>query len=174
MAGSQDIPITILEKISNADVFVCDITTMDGDAPERQRKVPNPNVMVELGYAIAHLGWERIIMLFNKAFGRFPEDAPFDIDRHRASPYTYRVAVDNRDYLNQLMIEALRIIVNKRPARPDNENALTPEQKKRRRDISTLKTIMSTINLPTMDMHIERHLTGLIAGFSISGKVLTE
>jgi len=93
--GSPNIPLTILEKIKNADAFVCDITTINQDAPKDQRKVANPNVLFELGYAVSQLGWSRIIMLFNKAFGNFPDDAPFDIDRHRASPYKFEPLNNN-------------------------------------------------------------------------------
>ncbi len=87
--GSPNIPETILEKIRGADVFVCDITTINVGRPVDHRAVPNPNVAIELGYAVAHLGWNRIVMLFNTAHGTFPGDAPFDIDRHRASPYHF-------------------------------------------------------------------------------------
>ncbi|WP_072426965.1 TIR domain-containing protein [Chitinimonas taiwanensis] len=86
-AGSPNIPLTILEKIKTCDAFVCDITTINASASSEYRKTPNPNVLFELGYAVAHIGWGRIVMLFNEALGTFPLDAPFDIDRHRVSTY---------------------------------------------------------------------------------------
>lgn len=84
-AGSPDIPATIFQKISNADIFICDITTINHEFGTLPRKTPNPNVLIELGFAIATLGWGRIIMVFNKSFGQFPRDTPFDIDRRRIS-----------------------------------------------------------------------------------------
>lgn len=86
-SGSPNIPATILQKISACDLFVCDLTTINSSSGEECRKTPNPNVLFELGYAVSILGWGRVVMLFNKHFGKFPDDLPFDIDRHRASPY---------------------------------------------------------------------------------------
>lgn len=86
MPGSPNIPSTIFAKISNSDIFICDLTTIN-ESDLENRKVPNPNVLIELGYAVAKLGWPRIILLFNTKFGNFPGDLPFDIDRHRASKF---------------------------------------------------------------------------------------
>src|SRR5438876_9702053 len=40
--GSVNIPTTILKKIKAADIFVCDITTTNGDEPKPTRRTPNP------------------------------------------------------------------------------------------------------------------------------------
>jgi hypothetical protein len=60
--------------------------TYDTD-PGAKRPCPNPNVGYELGYAVATLGWDRVILLFNEACGEFPKDLPFDFIQNRASPY---------------------------------------------------------------------------------------
>ncbi|MCK6550244.1 hypothetical protein L6R52_30695 [Myxococcota bacterium] len=39
-------------------------------------------MLVELGYAASHLGWDRTILVFNEAFGRV-EDLPFDLRTRR-------------------------------------------------------------------------------------------
>lgn len=88
--GSPNIPKKILEKIRACDIFVSDITTINHSA-ERDRKTPNPNVVFELGYAVGEVGWDRIVMVFNREYGKFPDDAPFDFDRHRVYPYKMRV-----------------------------------------------------------------------------------
>ena len=161
-AGSPNIPMTILQKVSQADVLVCDITTINCDAPSGQRRVPNPNVIFELGYAVAHLGWARIIMLFNKSYGNFPIDAPFDIDRHRASPYNYTRPLKTdkkkdaaRCALVKLLFEALKIIIDKKPVRADMENTLTDQEKKRLSDLAHLRWILATLNIPVIDRHID-------------------
>lgn len=41
------------------------------------RATPNPNVLVELGYAAHSLGWDRIIVVVNTAHGAI-EELPFD------------------------------------------------------------------------------------------------
>jgi hypothetical protein len=136
--GSPNIPATILEKVKSADVFVCDLTTINKEAPEGQERVPNPNVIFELGYAVAHLGWDRIVMLFNTAYGSFPVDMPFDIDRQRASPYKYGLPGNGRELttkqlsglkepLINLLFDALKEIIEHNPARPMNEPQLTSE-----------------------------------------------
>jgi hypothetical protein len=86
-SGSPNIALKILEKIEEAAIVVADITTVT--SPGAAQPCPNANVGYELGYAVAMLGWDRVILLFNKAFGQFPADLPFDFIQNRASPYHY-------------------------------------------------------------------------------------
>ena len=73
--GSPDIAETIYKKINESQVFVADVSLINGVIS--QRPTPNPNVLIELGYAVAVLGWERIIAVFNLAYGK-PEQLPAD------------------------------------------------------------------------------------------------
>jgi len=86
--GMADISATIMAKISRSAVFVADLTpigkTKDGKA------LPNPNVLIELGWALRALEPERIIAILNTADGWAPVDLPFDI-RHRRA-LTYKLA----------------------------------------------------------------------------------
>jgi hypothetical protein len=84
VAGSPDIGATILEKISAADVVVADVTIINPGSTGRL--TPNPNVMVEVGYALAVLTESRLILVNNLAFGR-PEDLPFDLRQKRTLSY---------------------------------------------------------------------------------------
>jgi len=52
----------------------------------RFRKTPNPNVPIELGYAVKTLGWERVICVVNGDYCNI-EHLPFDIRNNRASVY---------------------------------------------------------------------------------------
>src|SRR5436305_3979267 len=61
--GSPDIAGTILEKIEQSQIFVCDVSIINLDQPSRP--TPNPNVLVELGYALRALGPQRVIMVLN-------------------------------------------------------------------------------------------------------------
>lgn len=157
--GSPNIPQTILDKISNSDIFVCDITTINSKS-DMERKVPNPNVMYELGFAVSQLGWGRIILLFNTEFGCFPEDTPFDIDRHRASPYALELDKDKKTTLKKigpltsLLNEALTAIIVNNPDKPSEGKELSPEERKRKRDISNINWAISTLHLPSLDHHI--------------------
>jgi hypothetical protein len=91
--GIPDIASIILEKIRAADVFVADVSfvgTTGAQATNANEPLPNPNVMIELGYALSELGWERIALVINTATGS-PDDLPFDL-RNRRWPVAYEVA----------------------------------------------------------------------------------
>src|SRR5262249_25003589 len=79
--GSPAIADTILEKINNCDMFVGDVSIINGDEKPK-RPTPNPNVLLELGWAAQRLGWERITSVFNLAYGKV-EDLPFDLKQRR-------------------------------------------------------------------------------------------
>lgn len=83
--GSPSIVESITGKIAKSDVFVCDISIVNPNSVDR--KTPNPNVLYELGFASAILGWDRIILVQNVAFGG-PESLPFDLRGRRILTYT--------------------------------------------------------------------------------------
>ena len=83
--GSPDIGQTIFYKIDQAAAFVCDVSIINGGS--NRRRVPNPNVLIELGYALKSLGPDRVIMVMNTAFGR-PESLPFDLRQKRVITYS--------------------------------------------------------------------------------------
>jgi hypothetical protein len=109
VAGTPGIAETIFRKIDECDVFVCDVSIINGDPSEStddgllrqivrsvaritlertfrcrqiRRPTPNPNVLAELGYAAARLGWDRVILLQNTAFGGLGS-LPFDLRSRR-------------------------------------------------------------------------------------------
>jgi hypothetical protein len=88
--GMAEITATILKKISQSAVFVADLTPI-GETSGR-KALPNPNVLIELGWALSQLGPDRIVAVLNTAHGYQAEDLPFDI-RHRRA-LTYRLAAD--------------------------------------------------------------------------------
>jgi hypothetical protein len=89
VAGSPDIGKTILDKIRTADVVVADVTIINQGF--QGRLTPNPNVLVEVGYALAVHSESRLVLVQNLAFG-VPEELPFDLRQKRA--LTYRSAPD--------------------------------------------------------------------------------
>jgi len=82
--GSPDISDTIFNKINKSDVFICDVSIINKNFSGR--KTPNPNVLIELGYAAKTLGWEKVICLFNRKYGELT-DLPFDINHRRLLVY---------------------------------------------------------------------------------------
>ena len=81
VAGWPEITSAILDKIEQCEVFVADITPING--PQSSfRLTPNPNVLFELGYALATgLGRTRIICVVNTAYlpDRDLKELPFDV-----------------------------------------------------------------------------------------------
>lgn len=91
--GAPDIGDTIFEKIDHCDLYIADITLIN-DKDSNYRRTPNPNVMIELGYAIKTLSWERIILLQCKDYGDI-EELPFDINHRRIINYTVGIDSEN-------------------------------------------------------------------------------
>ena len=68
VAGWPDITATLLDKIGKCELFVADVTPINGPAPD-SRLTPNPNVMLELGYALpTRVGTPRIVCVVNDAY----------------------------------------------------------------------------------------------------------
>ncbi len=115
--GSPDIAATILQKIDDCEVFVCDISIVN--ARSRKRPTPNPNVLIELGYALKSLGWSRIVMVFNLAEAPI-EKLPFDLRLKRVITYKSRARetdrVPERQRLASTLTGALREIYTQRPS----------------------------------------------------------
>lgn len=85
--GMPDITESIFTKISNSNIFIADISIIN-DSLEG-RKTPNPNVLIELGYAARTLGWDKIICIFNSDYGSF-SDLPFDLRNRRIMQYSLK------------------------------------------------------------------------------------
>lgn len=91
IAGSPEIPSTILAKIDRCDAFVCDLSIINKGS--KFKLMPNPNVLFELGYALRRFNesgignWNNIIMVMNTAFGELNK-LPFDLDKRRVVVYS--------------------------------------------------------------------------------------
>jgi predicted nucleotide-binding protein len=95
LAGSPSLVDAILRKINESCLFVADLTFVGQTADQESKKLPNPNVMFELGHASNRLGWDRLILVMNTHYGE-PLSLPFDI-RHRRFPIKYRLAPNATD-----------------------------------------------------------------------------
>ncbi|MGD9904292.1 MAG: hypothetical protein AB7U83_12580 [Vicinamibacterales bacterium] len=101
--GAADIADTIFAKIDSAAVFVADVTFVTDTGG---RLSPNPNVLIELGYAIKALGWPRVLLVLNEFYGRV-EHLPFDLRGRRA--FRYNVAPDESDATRRAARGALAV-----------------------------------------------------------------
>ena len=68
VGGSPPITQTILNKIDVCSAFVADLTFVARSFPRaRKRLVPNPNVLLEYGYALRCHGHLKIVSVMNTA-----------------------------------------------------------------------------------------------------------
>lgn len=112
LSGAPDISDAILSKIREADAFVADVSLINFSANSECRPTPNPNVLVELGYALAQLGNEAIVLVVNTHFGEI-ENLPFDLRplrvlKYKANPEADRAIV--RKELERTFKTAIRVI----------------------------------------------------------------
>lgn len=128
VSGSPEIVSTIFLKIEQADIFISDISIING--ADFARPSPNPNVLVETGYALSALGDTRVIMIFNTAFGTV-EKLPFDLRARRILPYNMPAASDDRSTerkkLEKLVEQAVRSIRPRLSLSPDYIKAFENE-----------------------------------------------
>ena len=96
VAGWPEITSALFDKIDQCEVFVADITPINGPNSDF-RITPNPNVLVELGYALATgLGRTRIICAINTHYlpnGDLRE-LPFDLRGSRPVQFTLKAPTD--------------------------------------------------------------------------------
>lgn len=88
VAGSPPIAQTILKKIEECAIFVADLTFVGeslkqlNDPSDKSRLFPNPNVLIEHGFALKCHGHGALVGIMNTAFGKpDAESLPFDL-RH--------------------------------------------------------------------------------------------
>jgi hypothetical protein len=116
--GSPDIPDTIFKKIEECSIFIADISFIN--SKDVQRRTPNPNVLIELGYAIKNHGFEKIILVFNNEFGDL-EKLPFDINHRRPVQYLYNSSIDKKTALEDLStkLENAILLIDKKTISKD-------------------------------------------------------
>ncbi len=95
IGGSPEVATVMFNKIKDAAIFVGDVSTV-GEIVQSggrgKKKVANPNVMIEMGYAAGTIGWNRIICVMNEKLGRV-EKLPIDV-RNRRFPIRYKMGED--------------------------------------------------------------------------------
>jgi hypothetical protein len=117
LPGMPPIADAILEKIDKSDIFVGDITavtTVDSN------DVPNPNVLLEFGYAVKSLSWNRIILVMNTEYSQDtnnPHKSLFFDVAHRRGPIIYRlkegqIKAPVKDKLVKDFINAITLILD--------------------------------------------------------------
>ena len=62
--GTVEIADTIFTKIKKAHIFIADISIINAEKKAVHRLTPNPNVLLELGFAASQIGWKNIILIY--------------------------------------------------------------------------------------------------------------
>jgi len=155
-AGSVEIANTICQKIRASTMVVGDVTPVlkDGD-----RFYPNPNVMLEVGYAGGAIGWNRVVCLYDSEICR-PEELPFDIRHRRANSFSSIAKVEATKAMSDLegtLFVAIRAVVQE-IGRGDYDPTLGDADKRRHRDLVLLKDTLSTISPEFIEYYVERGL----------------
>lgn len=119
--GSPRITDVILEKLASPEcvAVLADVTTVGRSEDPGPDGIPkplqNPNVMFEMGFALAIKEWTKIVLVVNRAFG-LATDLPFDLRGNRR-PVEYSLtkasgtAKQVRSALTADLIEAIRLVV---------------------------------------------------------------
>lgn len=137
--GTPDIVSNIFSKIDTCDIFIADITIINKESTKR--KTPNPNVLIELGYASSAIGWENIICVFNDDFG-IKEDLPFDIRFRKPLSYSTFDKTLAKKNLTKLFEENIQKILE---TRIDNKSYYN--ENKQHLDLSLQVVLMDLLKI---------------------------
>ena len=153
--GSINILESIFKKISSCDIFIADISTINQLSSD-VRKVPSPNVCVELGYAASVVGWNRIILIFNDAFGDFKLDLPFDLPKNRMFHFKIKDKTDKSGtgQLRAIIMDGITRIAKANFPYGDRY-AKSEYQLKRARDVKKIEALFSNFNIEIFDNYVE-------------------
>jgi hypothetical protein len=119
--GATHIPDSILLEIADSDIFICDLAII-GKSDISSRNIPNLNVSIELGYAVAKLSWNRMVVIFNEELGTVPIDIPFDIAKRSVLLVKIKDKNDTegKGNLKAKLREWLKRIILENPGRPQS------------------------------------------------------
>ena len=93
--GMPPLADTIFGKVDRAVAFLSDLTHVATRA--NGERSPNPNVLLEHGYALKSRGWRGLISVMNTAMGH-PDEHPLPFDlRHYRRPILYHCPPDAGD-----------------------------------------------------------------------------
>lgn len=122
--GSPDIVQTIFSKIDECDVFIADVSivnkyhTVDEEGkPSAPVKLgPNPNIMLELGYAASVVGWDSVICIINADYGN-PDELPFDLAHRRLTPYSLKdkSKMEVKKYIRDIIVDTVSNLLKNGP-----------------------------------------------------------
>lgn len=154
VAGSPNIVDTIFNRIRDCAFFVADLTFTS--KTESGKVVPNPNVLIELGYAARSVGWERTILVMNAAYGN-AKQLPFDILQHRW-PIEYRMS--DRTIVGEKRFEQLSDALSTAITSCENHTLSRAEEMADTLDTATIDIVSQYENATFIDMRLPSRTMG--------------
>ncbi|MFA6273964.1 MAG: hypothetical protein WC662_02280 [Candidatus Paceibacterota bacterium] len=96
-------------------------------------------------------------MVFNTNYGNFPDDLPFDVDRHRATVFSIKDKNDKvgKKQLSSVLKTAIEAIIKAEPLKPNELKNLSPAEIKHKKNIENLRKLLNFIHVPTIDLFME-------------------
>ncbi len=108
VSGARIISEEIIKKVDECHIFLGDVSLI---GKVREKYVPNPNVLVELGYGAKSVGYENCILVFNEKYGKV-KDSPFDYVNRRILLYECEVNDDTNKKIKELSEKIEHEIIN--------------------------------------------------------------
>lgn len=142
VSGTPSVSETILAKIDACDGFLADLTLV-ASTPGGKAS-PNPNVLIEYGYALRAKGPHHIILAMNTAFGG-PDALPFDL-RHLRHPMKFAAdpAITDADrrtrrsrFAEQLVV-AINGVIDRVPPRKEATGKTVDPEIRARKDLDQM------------------------------------
>jgi len=127
--GNPPLAQAMLDQSESTDIFIGDVTftsskiwnstttrieedeniyLIEIEKPVNLKPAPNPNVLIETGYSWALKGYERSILVMNKAFGN-PKELPVDMEGLRR-PITYNLSQDRFNKVSKQKKEKAKLV----------------------------------------------------------------
>ena len=129
--GSPDIVHTIFSKIDECDLFIADLSIINkytavddnGEKTAAIKLSPNPNVLLELGYAASTLTWDNVVCIMNTDYGEVGE-LPFDLEHRRPLQYSLedKKRSEVKEYVRNIIVANILNVMEK-GVRPKGGNS---------------------------------------------------
>ncbi len=128
--GLPDIANTIFAKIDASNVFIADLTIIAKS--NSGKNIPNPNVLIELGYALKSIRSENVVIIMNEFYGSPKEGLPFDLS-HKRWPIVYNYgdstlpteSKKQKDALILALSNAIKLILENETKSPKSIREMT-------------------------------------------------
>lgn len=148
--GCPDIPNTIINKIDSAAIFIADLTPI---TKYKNKFLPNPNVLLEFGYALKTLTSDNVLSVIDEDYVDNINDLPFDIS-HR--DHTFYNSSDKEP--GQKLFQKLKFKLNCIIKHKTFLQRISFIQDNAKRDFEIISNVLLDCNFDALDNFFEMAL----------------